>query len=202
MKAIHPENQAALDRFCKNDFWRHYYEDAPSVAKELIEGSFRYSVEGSEDKSNISEQKKRADEREARMTEDDLRYLADVGCHPLMRKHYREVLEKRRDAAVRAEGEFLRRAREWYCRRRTWSSRYRVASPCVKKYFDLAFALGYGESVEAERETFERLKPKLDAQLVGLYCLFTDKEWNEAIAVSGARMGLALARNKYQKKSI
>jgi len=88
MKSIKEINQAALDKFYQNEFWRKFYDDAPMIAKELIEDGFRASLsddENDDEDSNI----------EDRLTIDDIRYLAERGYHPSMRKHYAELLEKK-----------------------------------------------------------------------------------------------------------
>jgi len=93
MKALKEENQATLDEFCKNEFWKSYYESAPVGVKEFIEDGFR-----KDDSISRGERKRLADEREAKMSDEDIKFLAERGWHQMMRKHYKEVLEKRQTA--------------------------------------------------------------------------------------------------------
>ena len=88
MKAIKEKNQAALDRFMDNEFWKKFYEDAPSGAKALIEDGFTASLsdDDSEDGEEVSEDS---------LTVEDIRYFAERGYNQQMRKHYADLLEKR-----------------------------------------------------------------------------------------------------------
>ena len=95
---------------------------------------------------------------------------------------------------------FIDTARAWYCQKKTWKDRYEAASPKVKQYLDIIFAHGYGSIVPTARAQYEQISQMVFAPCQDLYKSFTDAEWDEAICLSGNRMGLGMARSKYGKK--
>ena len=96
--------------------------------------------------------------------------------------------------------EFIAKARTWYCQKKTWKDRYEAASPKVKQYLDIIFAHGYGSLEPTARAQYEQISDTVLASIDDLYRSFTDEEWDEAIPLSGNRMGLGMARSKYGKK--
>ena len=97
--------------------------------------------------------------------------------------------------------EYIALARAWYCQKKTWKDRYEAASPKVKQYLDIIFAHGYGSLVPTAKSQYEQIEDAVMAPIDDLYRSFTDAEWDEAACLSGNRMGLGMARIKYQKKS-
>ena len=93
-KAVNPRNQAALDEFCKNEFWRSEYENAPECMKELLEDSYYASLNYEKCLKDRKEHKESSWD-EDKMTIEQIRYLAKFGWHPMMRSHYKQVLERR-----------------------------------------------------------------------------------------------------------
>ena len=97
--------------------------------------------------------------------------------------------------------EFIDKARAWYCQKKTWKDRYEAASPKVKQYLDIIFAHGYGSIEPTVRAQYEQIGETVLSPCEDLYRSFTDAEWDEAICLSGNRMGLGMARIKYGKKA-
>lgn len=95
--AIKPENQAALDEFMKNNYWRSYYEKAPRTAKIHIEDGFAFSLAPEkEDEMTDEEIRKDAEDRLAALDEEGLEYLAKNAHHPKMREYFGKELARRK----------------------------------------------------------------------------------------------------------
>ena len=101
--------------------------------------------------------------------------------------------------------EFINAACNWYCRNKTWKSRYEGLSERVKEYMGYSFAHGYGSLVEEAKADYNALREEISRRVVAFYKSFTAAEWVEAIALCGNERGLKMARAyhrvKYEAKS-
>lgn len=84
------EQEKAVKVFCKNPFWKEYYETAPSdECKEYIGLQFGYSMNPKSDEYNS-----RSDELEDMFTIDDWRHLAKyAGNNPFRGRCIMKVRE-------------------------------------------------------------------------------------------------------------
>ena len=96
--------------------------------------------------------------------------------------------------------EFINAACIWYCRNKTWKSRYEGRSEKVKEYMGYIFAHGYGSLVEEAKADYNALREEVSQRVVALYKSFTDAEWEEAISRCGNERGLKMARAHYRAK--
>lgn len=88
----------------------------------------------------------------------------------------------------------------FYGKNPTWKARYDKASPNVKRYFQCLFSDGYATFDKGAEGRYAPLKNEIDKICINLYMSLTDDEWEEAMRVSGNRMGLTMARQKYRQR--